>query len=243
MNFYEMLSQHYDVIFPRGEKQSEFIDSYLGEKDKILDIGAGLGSYADYFSKKGHIVTAIDLDETMVHGMEHKFEKGLVDFKIKQLDMLDIDQLAPETYNLAFCIGNTLAHLPNFDLANDFFEKAYNVLDDDGILIVQLVNYDRVLEEKVTELPVIKREDHGLEFIRKYDFVSDKEVMFKGELHIKTDKVNDVYEAETELLALTCETTRDSALNSGFKDVTIYGDFKKAEYTVKSPAIVLVARK
>ncbi len=52
MNFYEMLSQHYDVIFPRGEKQSEFIDSYLDQNDKILDIGAGLGSYADYFSKK-----------------------------------------------------------------------------------------------------------------------------------------------------------------------------------------------
>ncbi len=54
--------------------------------------------------------------------------------------------------------------------------------------------------------------------------------------------MNDVFEAETELLALTCETTKDSALNSGFKDVTIYGDFKKAEYTVKSPAIVLVAK-
>lgn len=243
MNFYEMLSQHYDVIFPRGEKQTRFIESYMGEGTKILDIGAGLGSYAEYFAKKGHQVTAIDLDEDMVKGMKAKAEHHLAPFDVCQMDMLEIDQFEESSFDGLFCIGNTLAHLPNFDLVNDFFEKAYSILKPNGWIIIQLVNYDRVLQEKMTELPVIERPDHGLRFVRKYDLLSDKEVLFKGELYVQTKHKKDKYEAETELLALRSETVCDSARNVGFNALELYGNFEKGPYNLNSPALILVGRK
>jgi len=243
MNFYEVLSQHYDVIFPRGEKQSTFIETYLSKKSRILDIGAGIGGYAEYFAKLGHDVTAVDLDETMVEGMKHKVASGDVKFHVKQMDMLEIDEFEDSSFDTIFCIGNTLAHLPDYNLVNQFFEKSYNCLEDGGYIIIQIVNYDRVLKEKTAEFPAIDRKDHGLHFTREYDFISEKEVMFKGKLFVKTDKEETVYEVDTELLAITHDTIMDSAKNVGFSDVKMYGNFEKGPYDISSPAIILVAQK
>lgn len=243
MNFYEMLSQHYDVIFPRGEVQTSFIESYLKKGTKLLDIGAGLGGYSDYFSANGYDVVAIDLDETMVEGMQQKISSHKYKYDAYQMDMLDIDEFGENVFGGLVCIGNTLAHLSNYDLVNDFFEKANTVLNDGGYLIIQIVNYDRVLKEKTTELPTITRQDYGLSFFRTYEFLNDKEVMFKGRLYIKNQLVDEVYESQTELLAVTLDTVLDAAKNAGFTEVEFFGDFDKNPYEIKSPAIVLVAKK
>lgn len=243
MNFYEVLSQHYDVIFPRGEKQSSFIKSYLKNGSNILDIGAGIGGYAEYFAELGHKVMAVDLDETMVEGMKHKVENGKIKFDTMQLDMLDIDEFEDSSFDTIFCIGNTLAHLPDYDLVNQFFEKAYNCLKENGHIIVQIVNYDRVLKEKTAKFPAINREDHGLHFTREYEFITEKEVMFKGKLFVKTENEETVFEVETELLAIRKDIILDSVKNLGFREVELFGNFEKAPYNIDSPAIILVAKK
>ena len=38
-----------------------YIEKYLKDGDKILDIGAGAGEYSIYFARKGYEVSALDL--------------------------------------------------------------------------------------------------------------------------------------------------------------------------------------
>ena len=42
------------------------------------------------------------------------------------------------------------------------------MLENDGELVIQIVNYDRIVKFDVTELPTIKNSQIPLEFIRHY---------------------------------------------------------------------------
>ena len=49
-----------------------YIEKYLTESSKILDIGAGAGEYSIYFARKGYEVSAIELSENNVKSFRRK---------------------------------------------------------------------------------------------------------------------------------------------------------------------------
>ena len=58
----------------------------------ILDIGCGPGVYAQYFSKKGAYITAVDVSQKMIElAKKNLSEAGVKDFKLLQGDFLKIN--------------------------------------------------------------------------------------------------------------------------------------------------------
>lgn len=72
---------------------AEWIVSMLGveKKDKILEIGAGLGSLSIYLSKYSNDLTLIDIDSRMVDFLKNKLLKDRKKTNIKKADILQFD--------------------------------------------------------------------------------------------------------------------------------------------------------
>jgi SAM-dependent methyltransferase len=153
--------------------------------------------------------------------------------------MRDIDRLNENEFNLIFCIGNSLAHLNGTAEIKDVIKKMYNLLTDGGSIIIQTVNYDRVLKYDVKELPLIDRKKSGVKFIRNYELENGK-ILFKTKLIINNDKI---YENCIKLYPLTSRELTYILNDCGFKKVDIYGDFNEGEFSINSFPMIAVAYK
>ncbi len=68
MKFYQSIADYYEQIFPLNKAQITFAEESLhgSKQSRLLDIGCGTGSLSIALSEFSEIVTAIDLDESMI---------------------------------------------------------------------------------------------------------------------------------------------------------------------------------
>lgn len=250
MEFYEMIGRHYDTLFPPSEPQKEFLKKQLDELDgegrplKILDLGCATGGYALYVAQLGHQVTAVDLDTAMIEILTRSVKEGMTQEGSSLAVQAYADDLRAlesygENYDLIYCIGNTLVHLDSLTEVRSFVQSAYKMLKPGGRLIIQSVNYDRVLKENIQRLPEIHREEPELHFIRTYKHVPGA-IEFVGQL---TDETGKTWDSKTKLLPILKDDLKKAFILSGFSEIGIYGDFTEKPFSFESPALVTMAVK
>ncbi|WNS76532.1 methyltransferase domain-containing protein [Bacillus sp. DTU_2020_1000418_1_SI_GHA_SEK_038] len=242
MTFYQVLSQYYDDIFPSNPAQLSFIKSVINNKAKLLDIAAGAGNQAIELAKSGYNVTAVDLDQKMVEKIEQKRTGHQVNLTALKLDMRDINHFKDQSFDAAICIGNSIVHLESHAEISKTLKKISNVLAEDGILIIQTVNYDRVLQHHITDLPLIELPNKGIIFKRTYDHFENK-INFNGTLTVNQSSGIHTYTNSVELYPLTSNELNESLIMAGFRKVELFGDFKGSEYSPDSPALIGIAYK
>lgn len=239
MAFYEELSKYYDIVFPLGEVQFKFMTKRFKDRKNILDLAAGTGNYSIALSKLGFNVVAVDLDEEMIRKIETKNKEEKTSVKPHKLDMKNIQELEDYQFDGIICIGNSLVHLDNMGEIKRVLEEMYKLLNDNGVVILQIVNYDRVLKNNVKELPLIDRSQYGVRFIRKYDLEEGK-ILFKTKLIIDNEKS---YENCVKLYPLKSKELFNMLKVIGFKDIKLYGGFDEKEYNLESFPLVVEAYK
>jgi SAM-dependent methyltransferase len=239
MAFYEELSKYYDIVFPLGEVQFKFMTKRFKDRKNILDLAAGTGNYSIALSKLGFNVVAVDLDEEMIRKIEAKNKEERTSVKPHKLDMKNIQGLEDYQFDGIICIGNSLVHLDNMGEIKRVLEEMYKLLNDNGVVILQIVNYDRVLKNNVKELPLIDRSEYGVRFIRKYDLEEGK-ILFKTKLIIDNEKS---YENCVKLYPLKSKELFNMLKVIGFKDIKLYGGFDEKEYNLESFPLVVEAYK
>lgn len=238
MKFYKELSKVYDIVFPKDEQTLKFLLKELRGNSKVIDLACGTGTYSLALALKGHRIDAVDLGEEMIKlarvkaGLYANFVVG---------DMTRIKDIFPgERYDFAYCIGNSIVHLKNKEKIQEFIKDIYDVLGEDGKLIVQIVNYDRIIKQDIKSLPTINSPEKGIKFIRNYNLDEDKEkIEFKTELVVKRDDKEEIYENSVDLIALKKEELEDMFVKAGFKGIKVYGGFSEEEFNNESFALVI----
>ncbi|NDL67270.1 isochorismatase family protein [Anaerotalea alkaliphila] len=235
--FYEEIAKYYDAIFPVGADQVALLLETAGEPPaRVLDVACGTGGYALELAGAGHQVTAIDLSPQMVEGLLRKAPR--IDARV--LDMLDIPRL-DRTFDFVYCIGNSLVHLEDEKEIGRFLEGCAAVLAPGGRILLQVVNYDRVLEKDVQSLPPILNVAADLSFDRyyRYDRKAHK-IAFRTVLQVEGRTL----ENEVPLHPVTSAELGGLLEKAGFSDIRAYGGFGKAPYDpMESFALVLTAKK
>jgi len=240
LSFYEEISQYYDMVFPVGQAQVNFITKAAGKPPKaLLDVACGTGGYSLALARQGYAVTAVDLDSRMIEELKAKIDSENLEDKIHALqgDMLELGQKLDRKFDLAFCIGNSLVHLEGTEEIQQFLTGVKNLLVPNGRLIIQIINYDRVLGKNISSLPLIEDKQAGLTFERYYRLEGNK-VMFKTILTVPGKQLVN----EIPLYPVLSEELSGLLTAAGFTDLRLYGDFRRNEFDKEnSYALVIEA--
>ena len=223
MGFYEEISKYYDNIFPVGDEQLRFLKEVLGTPSKsVLDIACGTGGYSLELAAQGYDVTAADIDAEMVHQLGIKAKREGHSIKFLQANMLDLGSKLSEKFNLVFCIGNSIVHLENMLQIKEFLSSAKKLIENNGSLVIQIINFDRIILKDIKSLPTIEDNNLGLTFERNYSY--DKQsnnIYFKTKLSVD----GKIFENEIPLYPLLQEELVEAVNEAGFKKVKLFGDF------------------
>ena len=128
----------------------------------VLDLGCGTGEHVAFFAGLGARAVGLDRSEAMIEAAQDhgagRFMHG---------DVADATELLRDEppFGLAICLGNMLPHLLDDNALDTFLSAARECLLPGGHLVVQLLNYDRIIDTPVRTLPVNVRPGDGDEEI------------------------------------------------------------------------------
>jgi len=171
--FYQSISDVYDDMTGdtgRWEREQAFLSGILSEYrwQKILDAGCGTGGEAIALAMLGASVTGVDGTWDLLEIAQQK--AGITGVKVEWFldDIRVLKNPGLRGFDAVFCRGNTLPHLLNNDDLKAALRSFQRVVRPGGHLVLQWLNYQRILEQR--ERLVGVREVGDKVFLRFYDF-------------------------------------------------------------------------
>ncbi len=238
--FYSSITAFYEHIFPLNPKQVEFVKSEFDSLNGInlLDAGCSIGQLAHALSEHGAKGVGIDLNNDMIKKASNNFKSSAIDFR--EMNMLHLKKSFPNLlFDAVICFGNTLVHLDSLSEINNFFRQTASILKPEGKLLFQVLNYDYILDERITELPPI--DNTHIRFERQYQLPEKEEtkVEFNTKLTIKA--TGESIQNSTLLLPVRKVELEKELATAGFNQIRFYANFAKAPYGGNHLPLVVVA--
>lgn len=178
-----------DERFSLRHSQTEFIttikyiEKYLKEGDKIIEIGAGTGAYSHYLAQKGYEVDSVELIEHNIEIFKAKICPN-ERITIKQGNALDLSEYSDETYDITLLLG-PMYHLYTEEEQLKALSEAIRVTKKGGIIYAAYCGNDAcviqfaLLKGKIIEEPYTHLID------KEFKCASTPEEIFQ--LHRKED--------------------------------------------------------
>lgn len=176
-SFYSDFAQYYEAVFPLEETAYSFLVDAVGPSPAaVLDVGCGTGEYCGRLVRDGFSALGIDSDEKMVRAAAASFP-GADFLTLDARDLASLDR----TFDAAFSIGNTLAHVRRDELPA-VLSATRGVLEEGGPWVVQTVNWDRLMGLASYRFPDIELQGGAVRFERSYPRISSDGVRFETRL-------------------------------------------------------------
>jgi SAM-dependent methyltransferase len=224
----------YDEIFPLNQAFLAFLRGYLPEESgRVLDLGCGPGDVVGLLAKEGYQAVGIDNSEGMIAAAKANQPGIFYPYGFEELQRLD------GPFNPAWCVGNSLSYLPN-DRLRPFMVDVAALLPDQGVFILQVVNWDRFTGQGRIDFEV-KPISEGRSFHRRYEPGERGTVIF----HTALKRGEEVLGEWADVLYPKTQAILEAAANSAGLPVSgAYGDYGKTPFDPEnSPALILVIKK
>lgn len=236
MGFYEELSRYYDEIFPVDSKEMAFIAGQVSGRKNLLDLGCGTGNKTVHCAGAVARITAVDLDPGMI--ARAKADNARLNIEYEVLDMTLVGVRFPaNTFDAVICLGNTLVHLENLDAVTAFLGGVRACLARDGVLVLQILNYDRILDNGVRELPLLESA-HAV-FSRRYSREGNR-LHFHTALRLK--QTGECHDNDVPLYPLRRAELEGALSRTGFPKPALYGNYQGDPFTAESFALIAVCK-
>ena len=175
---YSRLSYRRLIAWPaRIQREAPFLREVLAgaPSRRVLDLGCGTGEHARFLQEEGFEVTGVDASEAQLAqaregGPGPEFVKG---------DLAALGEAVSGPFGGAIALGNGLPHLFPEKMPR-FLAGLGGLLLPGSPVVFQLLNYDRILDQRITSLPLNVREDDSerVVFLRLMDPRPDGTVLF-----------------------------------------------------------------
>jgi SAM-dependent methyltransferase len=233
----------------RIEREWPFLRQVFGEAGRLLDLGSGTGEHSRFLASKGFDVTGLDSSPAMLaKATEAPLPPNL---RFLSGDIVRVASLTDGVFDGALCLGNTLPHVATSEALLEMLRGLRTRLRAGAPLLVQVLNYERILGKGVRFLPLnFRGADEGggeVVFLRLMTPVGGGRLVFTPTtLRYRPQgdpPVEVVSSRNVELRAWTRPELDAAATESGFTTIDWYGTVGNVPYAaMESPDAVLVAR-
>ena len=116
-----------------------YMNKYLKESDKVLDVAAGGGAYALYYAARGLDVTALDITPSYVDIIRRKAKAQNLKIESFANDARDLSMFPDEAFDVVFCMG-PIYHLVSDADRRRALSESLRVLKRGGLIYVAYIN-------------------------------------------------------------------------------------------------------
>ena len=143
-NYYENYDENSRLERRRGQVEFlttvHYIEKYLKEGMKILEIGAGTGRYSHFFARNGYKVDAVELIEHNIEIFKANIEED-ENVKIQQGDAINLESINDNEYDITLLLG-PMYHLYTDTERKAAISEAIRVTKKGGIIYSAYCNND-----------------------------------------------------------------------------------------------------
>jgi len=245
MSGFEHIAPYWEALFPARGEQLDFLQGALppGIPPRWADVPAGTGMQLEGLVGRGREVWGLDLDPQMVARLRARrpdLAERVVEGDMRRADRLLLPLMGGPA-GVLYCIGNSLVQLSGEGEAAQALAAFARLVIPGGALVVQIVNYDRVLAGGLERMPVLERilPDGGRVVLHRENAPSERPgcILFRTRLETPAGK----QERAHELRALARRELEDLLADAGFNPEAWHGDWSRAPWSVEAPATIVIA--
>lgn len=246
--FYSGFAGKYDLFMPwdqRIRRERRFFKYILDSNNvsSVLDCFCGTGFHVAMLSDMGYDVEGIDISPFMVEKARENLRANEFDSKVVQGDVKALNR--EKKYDCVISMGNSLPHEFGDDNILRALKRMHGALNEGGICIIHMENFDRLYEDHEPFIPSMhRRGDQGTDtFIFAIEYY-EKKVVFnilsvieRGGLPKFSVDTVEYYPLKTGRLTALLE-------KAGFQDIRSYEDFNMSPHGKEGTYdIIVVAKK
>lgn len=171
------------------------LSKHQGKQLNILDLGCGPGLYTEYYSKKGHKVTGVDISENSIEYAQNQARLKSLDISYINANYLQLE-LKDNSFDLITMIFTDFGVL-HPEERNTLLNSIYKMLKKGGVFIFDVLN-DNNIESKITpkEWNITKkgfwRPIPYLELKESFLYPDEKVILYQTTV-IEDDNKTDIY--------------------------------------------------
>jgi glycine/sarcosine N-methyltransferase len=217
-DFYNQLAATYDemILFKSALERKRISLKKILKSDMktVADIGCGTGLDSIVLSQLGLEVTAFDPSQEMLKKAEANSVRAALKIDFHNHFVHKIPESHIAKFNLVISSGNTFANIPK-NLFDESIKKCFDLLKEKGLLVIQVLNYEKILRQKNRILNINEADDKI--FVRFYDFEKDK--LFFNVLAFDKYRTTGNVIITTELFPHSKNNFEQSLAKAGFTEI------------------------
>ncbi|XHH07776.1 MAG: class I SAM-dependent methyltransferase [Candidatus Bathyarchaeia archaeon] len=249
-HFYDAFVSHYDVMISneRYQRILPFFKKIIDENNakSVLDCACGTGKYTIAFSKLGLNVEGSDLSSEMVSLAKRNAAASDANIPFVQADFKKLPEVFDRKFDCVVCIGNSLTHELEDQGVVSALKSMYNVLNDNGVIMVQIRNIPKLVKDKTRIFPIHHHKEPNGDlklFIYVLDFFPNK-ITFNVVSYVENDAIPKFDVNSVDYNPLSENKLASLMTKAGFRDLRTYGSFEFTPFEEqKSADIIIVGKK
>ena len=237
--FFNELAEDYDSMIPfieTIERKKKILKNIITPDMKnVADLGCGTGTDSIALAQLGLNVTAFDSSELMINKARKNEAASDVVVNFYKNSVLEIPENFNGDFDLVISFGNTFANIVKTEL-NISLKKCYDLLRKGGMLILQILNYHKIINEKKRIVNITETGTN--QFIRFYDFKKDHIVF--NLLKVNKSKLSDYSLISTKIFPHLKTDFNSSLSNLNFKSFEFHLDLQFNDFDTTSSKDLVV---
>jgi glycine/sarcosine N-methyltransferase len=247
---YEQIGYRGVIAWPeRLQRETILFQRVMGSAPvpRLLDLGCGTGEHSRFLHSLGFEVCGVDASGSQLEAAREADPGG----HYVQASLSELSGAGLQGFGGGFCVGNTLPHLCEEEAVRAFLEGLSQCLFSGSPLLLQLLNYDRILDGGERTFPLSLRPaesgDGTSVFLRLMTHLGNGRITFTP----ATLRYRPGSESPLEITAAHDVSLRgwrraevETLLHeSGFRVRETFGSMKQDPWSPLSPDLVVVAER
>lgn len=238
--------EYYEDLFPTEPNQLEYFQDLSKSytyPTKILSVECGPALITRQMSTEHLDITVTDSIAGFIDKVKNYTIPDANQFHAFNLNPADLGRyLGKAFFNIIMCCNYRLIFMKDRALIQKFLMDAKLLLSDNGVLILDLINFSKYdFTQTKVELPVKKSDEISLYSSLVRETETPKYRLYQ-QVITNTGKVIDVVKDE-EVCPIGLETFRVVANELNYSSIEFYSDYYKSPFRMESDKIICVLKK